>query len=154
MIFDLPGGRVAVEYDAYYFHPDPDDDTAKTSDILASGQADLVVRIRERPLPTLSELDVSVPTRPDPQLCALILVRHLQHLTGGSLFDYSDPRARYSLIPRLDFAYRLEHEYVAKNGYVGFDGCWECLAGLHDCHNSSEPADLSLVQEMLGDDWI
>ncbi|HML50519.1 MAG TPA: hypothetical protein PKD84_03790 [Propionicimonas sp.] len=153
MVFDLPGGRVAVEYDAFYFHPDPDDDAAKTSDILASGQADLVVRIRETPLPTLSEFDLAVPTRPDPQLCALLLVRHLQHLTDGRLLDYSDPEACYNFLPRLDFVPHLEHEYVTKKGYAGFEGCSECLASLHDCHDSYQPADLSLVQKVLGEDW-
>lgn len=62
--------------------------------------------------------------------------------------------SQHGYIPRLDFVSRLEHEHVTKNGYAGFEGCRECLAGLHDCHDSSQPADLSLIREVLGNDWI
>lgn len=78
MVFRLPGGILAVEYDSAYYHPDHWRDMEKDHLIRKHLGVARVLRVREMPL-TPTEDSIGVPPDPDPQLCALAVILHLQH---------------------------------------------------------------------------
>lgn len=89
MVFDLPDGRVlAVEYDGAYWHDGRRNigqegrDFRKARDVEAAwrDRGCVVVRIREDPLEPLYPLDVQVPARGDPEICAKTVLIHLEHV--------------------------------------------------------------------------
>jgi hypothetical protein len=80
---DSLGHRLAVEYDGAYFHRDRYlADHRKNERIHTVLSPVMIVRIREDPLEPVSELDVLVPPRSAPELCARATLLHLLHSTG------------------------------------------------------------------------
>jgi hypothetical protein len=84
MLFPLDATKaLIVEYDGAYWHRlHPESDAEKT-DAMIEGidqfVGNLVIRIREHPLPQLGPHDIYVPPRPDALLCVRATLLHLLH---------------------------------------------------------------------------
>ncbi|MGI5499238.1 DUF559 domain-containing protein [Lentzea sp. CA-135723] len=69
---------LVIEYDGAYWHEERKErDLAKTEWMRSCGHE--VIRVREFPLKKLGEHDIEAPQRPDPLLCARLVLLHALH---------------------------------------------------------------------------